>query len=60
MAKDYGAAVGGPFSGRGKVVYRSAEREDIAFADGEGRIQAVLSYRRYASGWRLETGINCA
>lgn len=59
MAKDYGAAVAGSFSGPRKVVYRSAGRVDIGFADGEGRVQAVLSYTRHGSGWQLETGVNC-
>ncbi|GIH10371.1 hypothetical protein Rhe02_84380 [Rhizocola hellebori] len=61
LAKDYAAVVAGSFSGQRKVVYRSAERTDIAFVDGQGAAQAVLSYRRHGGqGWRLEEGVNCA
>lgn len=61
MAKDYGAHAGGPFSGQRKVVYRSAERIDITFTDGEGRVQAVLSYGLDEQmGWLLQNGVNCA
>ena len=61
MAKDYGDVVGRAFSGQTKVVYRSAEEVHIGFVDGEGRVQAVLSYRDNGpQGWHLETGMNCA
>jgi hypothetical protein len=60
QARQYGAAVGGSFSGKRKVVYRSRERIDISFVDGEGRIQAVLSFRNHGwGGWRLEGAVNC-
>jgi hypothetical protein len=60
MARDYSAVAGGSFSGKRKVVYRSAERKDIAFVDGQGRIRAVLSYGYYGlPGWRLDQGVNC-
>jgi hypothetical protein len=61
QAKEYGAVVGGAFAGKRNVVYRSKERIDIAFTNGQGRIQAVLSYRNHTwRGWRLENGANCA
>jgi hypothetical protein len=60
LARDYSEAVGGSFSGKRKVVYSSAERKDIAFVDGQGRVRAVLSYSYHGQpGWRLDQGVNC-
>ena len=61
MAKDYSDAVGGRFSGQRKVVHRSAEEMQIAFVDGQDRVQAVLAYHNDSQiGWILTGGINCA
>lgn len=60
MAKEYGAHVGGAFSGQREVVYRSPERVDISFTDGGGRVQAVLTYRLHDEmGWLPDSGVNC-
>ncbi|SCL30533.1 hypothetical protein GA0070624_4095 [Micromonospora rhizosphaerae] len=61
LAAAWAAAQGGAFSGGRKVAYKSDERTDITFADGQGKATAVLSYRNDDRlGWRLEKALNCA
>lgn len=44
-----------------RVTYSAADVQDIAFVDGQGRINAVLSFERSDSfGWRMESIVECA
>jgi hypothetical protein len=50
----------GSFAGTQKVVYKSDDRQDIAFVAANGQASAVASYRRDGRlGWRLETALSC-